>query len=404
MKENDSSLRAMSGRPEPSSKVGSGSRTPKIAFFLHSLNGGGSQRATLGLGHAFAELGFDVHFLIWKLEGPLVSQIPSAARTVVLGGNRLRHVIPPLVRLLRSEKFDVLVTGLTAINVAAVFCKYLAFSWHTRLVIMEQINFVIEQRPTQTALSRVARWLQPVAYPLADHVVTVSEGLRSLVLEHTLCSPRHVTTIPYGFALNDIARQAEQPVNHEWFLPEERPVIVTAARLEQQQKDFETLLHAFALLNTRRRAHLLLLGDGKERAAITRLIAELGIDDRVEILGFRQNPFAYIAKADLFVLSSRYEGFGRVIVEALACGTPVVSTDCVSGPAEILDGGCYGWLVPVGDVDEMAAAMGKALDAPRDPMRLKMRAAEYSTEKMTNAFLELFRALGIYVSKERKRS
>jgi glycosyltransferase involved in cell wall biosynthesis len=185
--------------------------------------------------------------------------------------------------------------------------------------------------------------------------------------------------------------QAKQPVSHPWFEQNRLPVILAVGRLTKA-KDYPTLFRAFSLVRQVRPAKLLILGEGEERSNLERLAIELGIQNDVSMPGFVDNPFAFMAKASVFVLSSAWEGFGNVLVEALACGCPVVATDCRSGPREILDNGRYGRLVPVGDHEALAKAILETLDNPDFPAdrqtRLQ-RAMEFSIDAAVDKYLKV---------------
>ncbi len=180
--------------------------------------------------------------------------------------------------------------------------------------------------------------------------------------------------------------------DHPWFLEGGDPVILSAGRFTAQ-KDFRTLVRAFALVTARRRSRLVILGEGKERKRLERLVRELGLEDRVSLPGWTDNPFPLMARAALFVVSSRYEGFSRVVVEALACGCPCVSTDCPSGPAEILRDGEVGPLVPVGDVRALAMAMLGVLERRPEQSLLRERAADFSVDRAAAEYETLLRSL-----------
>lgn len=187
---------------------------------------------------------------------------------------------------------------------------------------------------------------------------------------------------------NDIQQRASEPVTHPWLASKAVPVVLGVGRLSRQ-KDFPTLIRAFALLRAERNCRLVILGQGEDESSLKRLIAELELEDDVSLPGFVSNPLAYMAKADLFVLSSAWEGFGNVLAEAMATGVPLVSTDCRHGPREILDGGRYGRLVPVGDAAQLAQAMSETLDAPPDRMWLKAAADRFRIETQGQRYLEV---------------
>jgi glycosyltransferase involved in cell wall biosynthesis len=242
------------------------------------------------------------------------------------------------------------------------------------------------------ALARNRQWqyrhLKPVmshAYARADGIVAVSDGVADDLAALTGLDRASITRIynPLPPAIEALAR-AEPEVNE--YLAD-RPTVLAAGRLVRE-KDFSTLLHAFAMLRDQRRVQLVILGDGPERQRLLALARSLDLEDDVHFPGFVVNPYPYMRRASVLAVSSIAEGFGNVIVEALACGTPVVSTRCPGGPAEILANGAYGRLVPVGDVGAMARALGDTLDAPR-PARLKERASEFMLDRIASQYLEV---------------
>jgi glycosyltransferase involved in cell wall biosynthesis len=178
------------------------------------------------------------------------------------------------------------------------------------------------------------------------------------------------------------------PIDHPWFATGDPPVVLAAGRFAPA-KDFETLVRAFAKVASDRPVRLVLLGEGKQRARIENLIRELGLGGITLLPGFVDNPFAWMSPAAVFVLSSAWEGSPGVLIEAMARGCPVVSTDCLSGPAEILEFGAYGRLVAVGDINALAQAIAETLDAPRNPDRLRARAAEFDVETAVDGYLDV---------------
>jgi glycosyltransferase involved in cell wall biosynthesis len=197
-------------------------------------------------------------------------------------------------------------------------------------------------------------------YPWADGIIAVSQGVADDLGQITRLSSDRIQVIYNPIVLPELFTLAQEPVEHPWFKPGEPPVILGVGRLHPQ-KDFPTLIRAFAEVRKVQQARLMILGDGPERQALTTLVSELGLIEDVAFPGFVQNPYAYMSKAAVFVLSSAWEGLGNVLVEAMAIGTPVVSTNCESGPGEILDGGKYGRLVPVGDSRAIAQAITSVL-------------------------------------------
>ena len=205
---------------------------------------------------------------------------------------------------------------------------------------------------------------------------------------------RLVHTIHNPVVGPDLARQAKLPVQHPWFRDRRRPIILSAGRLERV-KDHVTLIRAFALVAEKRDARLVVLGEGRQRRELVRLALRLGVAHLVDFPGFHANPFAFMAKARLFALSSVSEGMPNVLIQAMACGTPVVSTDCPSGPSEVLEDGKWDALVPPRDPEALAVAMLTAMDHPNDSAALIARASEFSVGASVKAYLALIEDLAL---------
>jgi glycosyltransferase involved in cell wall biosynthesis len=228
-------------------------------------------------------------------------------------------------------------------------------------------------------------------YPRADTVIAVSRGVARDVATLAGIPLDRIHVVPNPVVTAELLTMAAAAVDHPWFAPGAPPVIVGAGGL-RRQKDFPTLLRAFARIRRQKLLRLVVLGEGRQRGRLESLAKELGIADDFSLPGFVTNPYAYMSKSSLFVLSSLWEGSPNVLTEALAVGTPVVATDCESGPREILQGGRYGALVPVGDVDALARAMGETLDNPLDSGALRSASEPYTLEASTVKYLA---ALGL---------
>jgi glycosyltransferase involved in cell wall biosynthesis len=233
--------------------------------------------------------------------------------------------------------------------------------------------------------------LASLSFGLADAAICVSRGVADDLIKTTGMPPEKTYVVYNPVVSPGLEQAALQPISHPWFTPGNPPLILAVGRLAVA-KDYPTLLRAFSLLTRKRPANLLVLGEGQERPHLEALVRQLHLTDIVQMPGFVQNPFAYIARARLLVLSSRWEGLPSVIVEALACGTPVVSTDCRSGPGEILAGGRFGRLVPVGDAEALAEAMLESLQTPPDRAMLRQRAQDFTVEKSVKENLRVFQS------------
>jgi glycosyltransferase involved in cell wall biosynthesis len=240
-----------------------------------------------------------------------------------------------------------------------------------------------------------ARWLRVAPmrlfYPAVDKVVCVSQGVEADTALLTGLPAGRLTVIRNPVVTPRLAELAAEPVDHPWAADASVPLILGAGRLTEQ-KDFPTLVRAFAALRSRRPARLVILGEGRLRGRLTAQAEELGVAADMALPGFTPNPYAWMARASLFVLSSAWEGSPNVLTEALALGLPCVATDCPSGPRELLADGRYGPLVPVGDAAALAEAMIRTLEAPLPPDELKAAVAEYSRDAAAAGYLA---ALGL---------
>ena len=361
----------------------------RVAIFLPSLRGGGAERVMLYLARGFAEKGYDVDLVLVKREGPYLSQVPENVNVVNLNAGRVLTSLPALVRYLHRAQPAALLSALDHSNIVALWARRLA-RVRTRVVVSVHTTLSIGVKHSNgrgRLIPYIARW----CYSWADGVVAVSRG-GAADLSNTIGLPRERIRVIYNpVVVPELFERAREPVEHPWFCDDEPPVVLSVGRLNAA-KDYPTLLRAFSLVIRVRPVRLVILGEGGERARLEAMVRNLGLEDVVSLPGFAKNPYAYMSKAAVFVLSSAWEGFGNVLVEAMAVGIPVVSTDCPNGPAEILENGRWGQLVPVGDVDALAAAMAVALDdsTPPDVARraLAFRADQAVSEYLSTLGLE----------------
>lgn len=363
-------------------------RPSRVALLVPNLWAGGAERVTLNLAEGLLELGCNVDVVVFTAGGGLDIAVPTGARVVNLDCGRATRATIPLTRYLRREQPEVLVGTMGHTNLVGLLSTRLARS-RTRVVVTE--HSAITLRP-QSLVDRVYRVLARLAYPRSAAVVAVSKGVADGIVKGVGIAPEAVSTI-YNPVLTERYRtQIRGGVEHEWFVNQGPPVVLSVGRLVPE-KDFPTLIDAFAKLLSKREARLLILGEGPERPRLEGLTRELGIEDCVGLPGFAEDAAAYMAKADVFVLSSVHEGLPTVLIEALGTGIPVVSTDCVSGPREILREGELGRLVPVGSSAALAEAIGQALDEPRQPVNPE-ELIQYTPRAAAQRYLE---AAGFHV-------
>jgi glycosyltransferase involved in cell wall biosynthesis len=358
-----------------------------IAIVLPDLRGGGAERVGLTLGKAFLAHGHAVAFVLMKAQGELLGMVPKDAAVVDLEAARLRRALLPLARYLRDARPDALLASMWPLTSIAVWARGLA-RVPTRVVVSDH-NDLRTAPPGRSALGRLKmkgtmRW----SYPRADGVVAVSAGVGRSVAALANLPPHRVSVIHNPIAPpKDDATIADACAAPGW-ASHKGPKVIAIGTLKEQ-KGFPLLLSAFVNVRQLADARLLVLGEGPLRGELEALRSRLGLDGAVDMPGFVADPYPYLAKADVFVLSSAWEGFGNVIVEALACGTKVVSTDCPSGPREILEDGRYGKLVPVGDAGALAQAILAALDEDHDRAALIRRSQDFSVEKAADEYLRL---------------
>lgn len=336
--------------------------TPRVALFLPTLRGGGAERVMVNLAHGFSQRGVHVDVVLAEADGVFLSRVPPGAQVFDLGVKSVYRAVPGLARYLRRRRPDALLSALTHANLVAVLGRLIAHV-PVRTCVAVHSTLSVEVRETPGLKGRVIPGLASLLYRRADRVIAVSEGVAD-DLARCASLPREKIKVIYNPVVTpDLLARAEEPLDHPWFSDGEPPVVLSVGRLTAA-KDHATLIRAFALVRRERVARLVILGEGNERRHLEALAGELGLGDDVALPGFVENPYTYMRRARVFVLSSRWEGLPTVLVEALAVGTPVVSTDCPSGPREILEGGRWGRLVPVGDVDALATAILVSLDEP----------------------------------------
>lgn len=329
-----------------------------VAFFLPSLEVGGAERNTLNLCQSFLEAGARVDLVVKKAFGDLKNEIPTGVRLLDLQADRMIASLPKLCTYLREAQPEVLFSMLELPNLVAILSKQLTLS-RTRIVIGVRTTVSLQQAVLLN--KNLERLIFSLVLPRADGVVAVSNDAAEDFSRYTHIPRKRIITVYNPVITKRMLALKEQPFSHPWFSPGEPPVILAVGRLNES-KDFPLLLRAFAALRKQRECRLVILGEGEKRSELERWIRSLDLSENVLLPGYSDNPYVWMRRANLFVLSSRREGLSTVLIEALACGCPVVSTNCQSGPREILRDGLYGHLTPVGDTLALGQAMQRSLD------------------------------------------
>jgi glycosyltransferase involved in cell wall biosynthesis len=388
-------------------------KSSHLAFFLGRPRRGGAERVFLTLAREFVRRGHRVDLVLARRDGPLLNEVPDQVRVFEIGVPGVVASLPAILRLpaaawpialhpanpsllrsagrladyLQANRPDALLSTLRSENLTAIWAAELAGT-KTRVVVREANTQSAESSSETMPLKRNYPAISRRWFPRAYRTIAVSDSAARDLIGNTGIAPSCVETIYNPVKIDEVEANADEPLDDPWFGQDPTPVFVTAGRLVVQ-KDQQTLIRAFSILREKRRARLLILGEGPERENLEALASESGIAPDVRLPGSVANPHKYFSRAQGFVLSSGWEGFPNVLVEALACGCPVVSTDCPGGAAEILGDGAFGALVSVGDADAMAAAMAALLDARPDPQILKRRAATFSVDRAASAYAHL---------------
>jgi glycosyltransferase involved in cell wall biosynthesis len=360
-----------------------------LGIYLHAFYNGGIERVMLSLIRQLLARGVRIDLVVNQLGySPMWEELPREVNVVDLGVRRFSERLPRLVGYLRKEHPECILSAQHFSNELAIASKLysrlpvrIVASEHTHL--SREFQSMPRFSPRRIGVTLAGRCL----YRFADGVVGVSEGVSRDAEKLFGLRKGRSTTIYNPVDMERVRLLGEEAIDHPWFIQDEKPVIVAMGRLEEQ-KDFATLLRAFAQVRAQRDVRLAVLGEGSQRQALTEQIKANGMEDHVWMPGFIANPYPYLKRAAAFALSSAWEGFAIVLVEAMALGVPVISTRCPSGPDEILQGGKYGALVPVGDDTALALGLLKILDggAAKPPSEAL---APYTAEHVAQQYIEI---------------
>jgi glycosyltransferase involved in cell wall biosynthesis len=340
------------------------------------------------LAQALVEAPIDLDILLIKDKGPHVASLPDAARVIALKSRHSATSIWEVARYLRKERPDALLAVKHRGILAALRARSLA---RVPTPITGRLGTTVSAALATKSERRKQRWFRAMTkyYPRLHRLIAVSQGVADDVINITGMPPVQVPVVRNPTISPELLRASEEPeATHPWLSDESIPVILGVGRLTKQ-KDFATLISAFAELRKTRSARLIILGEGELRDTLQAQAAALGVADSVALPGFQANPWAWMRRASVFVLSSRWEGSPNTLTEALALGVPVVSTDCPSGPTEVLEGGKLAPLVPMGDVVALSAAIQSVLSTPPDPLTLAQAVVPYHRDVSAGAYLKV---------------
>jgi glycosyltransferase involved in cell wall biosynthesis len=337
---------------------------PLLAMFAPNLEGGGAERVLVNLAYGLCERGFPVDVVLASATGAFVSELPRAVRVVDLRKRRVALSVPALSKYLRQQRPHSLISFLDHANVTAICAGFIAGNRSRIVVSVHGMWPLTEDRPQYSWKNRVLTRFAHHAYKRAHAVVAVSNDVADSLAMSIGIERERISVVYNPVITPTFLQRSSEPEVHPWLNAGEPPVIVGMGSL-YPVKDFPTLLRAFAKVRAQLSCRLMIMGEGVRRRELECLAEDLGVEQDVLLSGFIANPYPNLKRARVFVLSSIREGLGNVLIEALALGVPCIATHCKGGPSEILAGGKYGLLTPVGDVDAMAAAIVNTFQHPR---------------------------------------
>lgn len=353
-----------------------------LAIILSSLRGGGAERVMLSLAEGLANNGHQVDLVVSNATGPLLNSIPEGIHLVDLSSNRVLRSTIGLTNYLKCHKPDIAISALPHVNLVTVIAKLIACV-NTKTILTEHNTLSQSIRNSRTLKGRYIYLGMKLLYRFSNSIVAVSRGVAD-DLATTINIDRSAISVIYNPVVTEtLLLNAKKPVDHPWFLDKQLKVVLGVGRLTYA-KNFSTLIRAFSRIDNIHNTRLVILGEGEDRTELERLIIELKLVDVVDLLGFVTNPYKFMYRSNIFVLSSRWEGLPTVLIEAMACGTEIISTDCPSGPREILENGAWGTLIPVGDEDALVESLNQSLrrQAPKlSPQSFSQYEFSYSVKQ-----------------------
>lgn len=384
----------------------------RIAIYVSSLKGGGAERVMLHLAQGFYHQGHNVDLLLSRHEGSYIEQVPDYLNIIPLKKtSRFRGLflmllhsslkikfishfklprffsrLSGVINYINESKPDAIISALHNSNLSAVLAKNCTNS-DVKIIVTEHIALSNYLESVPKRKSKLLPLIK-ILYPLADHQVTVSDGVKNDLAQVADLQTSSISTIFNPVITDEMLKKMLLAVDHSWLISGNHYKLLAAGRLSKQ-KDFVTLINAIDIIRDDISIKLIILGEGKERENLQKIITDKNLDDIIDLHGFVANPYAYMAHSDLFVMSSILEGLPTVLLEALACGCQIVSTDCPYGPSEILQNGKYGKLIPVKDSKQLAIAIKESYINKDTTNNRQQYALQFNLEKATNQYINL---------------
>jgi glycosyltransferase involved in cell wall biosynthesis len=364
--------------------------SPHVCLFILKFGDGGVERMMVNIARGLSLIGARVDFIVKETQAPYLHLLPPEVRIIKFHVSKQKAALPKLLDYLKRNDPDILLSAKILDDQVALQAKQ-RHPGRTRFFLRPGTALISRMKARGTHPLR--RWLKTrqlaSLFNRSDGVVAVSQGVADEVVELSKIPLEKINVIKNPTITPELYQQAEAVIDEPWLAPDQAPLILGIGGL-RRQKDFPTLIRAFARVRKTLPCRLMILGQGNKEGALLSLAKELGLGDDFRLAGFVENPYAYLKRAKLFVLSSLWEGSPNVLTEALALGTSCVSTDCPSGPYEVTRGGEVAPLVPMGDPERLAEAMLQTLRKPLDPERLKHAVSDYTLEKSARSYLAAF--------------
>lgn len=354
-----------------------------ISLFMERPDAGGANRNLIHISKYLIEKNYTVNYILGSTDGAFYEKIPDGVNLIDLGSSNRLSTIWKLSKYISREKPDRIMST-THVSITIAHLANLLSEYDGAEFIARQGTHLTEHTVNSDFRHSILFHLLKILFPMSDKVIAVSEGVKEDLVDSTRLSKSDIDVIynPAIPSLSEVDELSNADPGHEWLTNKDHTVILGAGRLVKQ-KDFVTLLTAFSDVRETIDAKLIIIGDGDDFDDLRDKSYELGISDSVSFPGYIDNPYPYMARSDVFALSSAWEGFGVVLVEAMSCGTPVVSTNCKSGPSEILEDGTYGPLVPVGDAQGLSSAIIEMINEPTCSQLLRERAEDFSIKNVS---------------------
>jgi glycosyltransferase involved in cell wall biosynthesis len=369
----------------------------RVLFFISSLEGGGAERVMVeilrNINRNYIE---PILILLYPYDhSPYKGLLPKDLEVIVIkreSDTSLEKIkqFKDFLKCIKNKKPDLILSMLTHCNIMAIVAGLM---YKIRTIVSEHntLSEIIKTEDGRKMMGISGSFLVRKLYRFANKIIAVSEGIKDDLIKNFGISKEKISVIYNPVDLENIRTLSKEPVDHHFF-ESNVPIIISVGRLIYQ-KGFDLFIRALKKLSSQIDFRAIILGNGPEKESLEDLAFKLDIIDKISFAGFKANPFAFLSKSDIFVLSSRFEGLPMAILEAMACEVPIIATDCKSGPREILQDGEYGIFVPIEDEDALSVAMLKLLkdSALRERFKLlsKERVTNFSIDKIVKKYEEL---------------